>query len=99
MNIKKLKQGKTKLFLIFFFSKSIFHVFKNNDEVKKTLNRYPENLKSDFRRSSFCSLATINNNNSNVEINIPREDSYNSLQISYSSLQFNETLNVAANTH
>ena len=47
----------------------------------KTLSR--ELYKSDFYRYIPSSLATINNNNSNITIHIPREDSYTSLQNSY----------------
>ena len=53
--------------------------------------------KSEFHRYSSSGLATININNSNFEINIPREGSYFSLQNNYISLEFNETFNVAAN--
>ena len=66
--------------------------------LKNTETLAKELYKSDFRRYSTSSLANINNNNSNIEINIPRENTYISLQTIYISLQFNVTPNVAANT-
>ena len=57
----------------------------------KTLSR--ELNKSDFYRYIPNSLATINNNNSNVTIHVPREDSYISLQNSYIVLDFEVTHN------
>ena len=44
--------------------------------------------KSDFIKYSPSSLATINNNNSNISIIFPREDAYICLQNSYMSLEF-----------
>ena len=44
--------------------------------------------KSDFIKYSPSSLATINNNNSNISIIFPREDAYICLQNSYISLEF-----------
>ena len=44
--------------------------------------------KLDFMKYSSSSLATINNNNSNISINVPREDAYICLQNSYISLYF-----------
>ena len=44
--------------------------------------------KSDFFKYSPSSLATINNNNSNISIIFPREDAYICLQNSYISLEF-----------
>ena len=41
-----------------------------------------------FIKSSPSSLATINNNNSNISISLPREDAYICLQNSYISLEF-----------
>ena len=38
------------------------------------------NQKSDFIKYSPTSLATINNNNSNISISLPREDAYIGLQ-------------------
>ena len=43
--------------------------------------------KIDFIKYSPSSLATINNNNSNISINFPREDAYIYLQNSYISLE------------
>ena len=57
----------------------------------KTLSR--ELYKSDFYRYIPSSLATVNNNNSNITINIPREDSYISLQNSYILIDFEVTRN------
>ena len=44
--------------------------------------------KIDFIKYSPSSLATINNNNSNISIIFPREDAYICLQNSYMSLVF-----------
>ena len=55
----------------------------------KTLSR--ELYKSDFYRYIPNSLATVNNNNSNISIHIPREDTYISLQISYILIDFEVT--------
>ena len=44
--------------------------------------------KNDFIKYSPSSLATINNNNSNISIIFPREDAYICLQNSYISLEF-----------
>ena len=44
--------------------------------------------KIDFIEYSPSSLATINNNNSNISIIFPREDAYICLQNSYISLEF-----------
>ena len=44
--------------------------------------------KIDFIKYSPSSLATINNNNSNISIIFPREDAYICLQNSYTSLEF-----------
>ena len=44
--------------------------------------------KIDFIKYSPSSLATINNNNSNISIIFPREDAYICLQNSYISLEF-----------
>ena len=44
--------------------------------------------KIDFTKSSPSSLATINNNNSNISISWPREDTYICLQNSYISVEF-----------
>ena len=44
--------------------------------------------KIDFYKYSSSSLATINNNNSNFSISLPREDAYICLQNSYISLEF-----------
>ena len=44
--------------------------------------------KIDFTKSSPSSLATINNNNSNISISLPREDTYICLQNSYISVEF-----------
>ena len=44
--------------------------------------------KNDFIKYSPGSLATINNNNSNISISLPKEDAYISLQNSYISLEF-----------
>ena len=44
--------------------------------------------KIDFIKDSPSSLATINNNNSNISIIFPREDAYICLQNSYISLEF-----------
>ena len=44
--------------------------------------------KIDFIKYSPSSLATINNNNSNISISLPREDAYICLQNSYISLEF-----------
>ena len=42
----------------------------------------------DFIKYSPSSLATINNNNSNISISLPREDAYICLQNSYISIEF-----------
>ena len=75
----------------------IFKLFKktSNSKNTKTLSR---TLQISFYRFSLSSLATLNDNSSNIEINIPREVSYFTLQNIYISLQFNLTINVAANT-
>ena len=57
----------------------------------QTLSR--ELYKSDFYRYIPNSLATANNNNSNITIHIPREDSYISLQNSYVLVEFELTHN------
>ena len=44
--------------------------------------------KIDFIKYSPSSLATINNNNSNISISLPREDAYICLQNSYISIEF-----------
>ena len=44
--------------------------------------------KIDFIKYSPSSLATVNNNNSNISISLPREDAYICLQHSYISLEF-----------
>ena len=44
--------------------------------------------KMDFIKYSPSSLATVNNNNSNISINLPREDAYICLQNSYLALEF-----------
>ena len=44
--------------------------------------------KIDFIKYSHSSLATINNNNSNISPSLPREDAYICLQNSYISLEF-----------
>ena len=44
--------------------------------------------KIDFNKYSPSSLASINNNNSNISIIFPREDAYICLQNSYNSLEF-----------
>ena len=44
--------------------------------------------KMDFIKYSPSSLATVNNNNSNISINLPREDAYVCLQNSYLALEF-----------
>ena len=44
--------------------------------------------KIDFIKYSPSSLATVNNNNSNISISLPREDAYICLQNSYISLEF-----------
>ena len=44
--------------------------------------------KIDFIKYSSCSLATINNNNSNISISLPREDEYICLQHSFKSVDF-----------
>ena len=44
--------------------------------------------KIDFIEYSPSSLATINNNNSNISISLPREDAYICLQNSYISIEF-----------
>ena len=42
----------------------------------------------DFIKYSPSSLATINNNNSNISISLPREDAYIYLQNSFISVEF-----------
>ena len=44
--------------------------------------------KIDFIKYSPSSLSTINNNNANISISLPREDAYICLQNSYISLEF-----------
>ena len=44
--------------------------------------------KIDFIKYSPSSLATINNNNSNISISLPREDAYIYLQKSFISVEF-----------
>ena len=44
--------------------------------------------KIDFKKYSPSSLATINNNNSNISISLPREDAYICLQHSFISVEF-----------
>ena len=44
--------------------------------------------KIDFIKYSPSSLATVNNNNSNISISLPREDAYICLQNSFISLEF-----------
>ena len=44
--------------------------------------------KIDFIKYSPSSLATVNINNSNISISLPREDAYICLQNSYISLEF-----------
>ena len=44
--------------------------------------------KIELFKYSPSSLATINNNNSNISINFPREDAYIYLQNSFNSLEF-----------
>ena len=66
---------------------------KNN----KLLSR--ELYKADFYRYSPTFLATVNNNNSDIDINIPREDGYISLQNSYVLVEFEVRDNVVATTH
>ena len=54
-------------------------------------NKYPLDKpthKIDFIKYSPCSLATINNNNSNISISLPREVAYICLQNSYISVEF-----------
>ena len=43
--------------------------------------------KNDFIKHSPSNLATVNNTDSNNSINLPREDAYISLQLSYISLE------------
>ena len=43
--------------------------------------------KIDFIKYSPSYLATVNNTDSNISINLPREDAYISLQLSYISLE------------
>ena len=59
--------------------------------LKNTKSLSRELYKSDFYRYIPSSLATVNNNNSNITINIPREDSYISLQNSYILIDFEVT--------
>ena len=66
--------------------------------LKNTKKLSRELYKSDFYRYIPSSLATVNNNNNNIYINIPREDSYISLQNSYILVGFEVTHNVNANT-
>ena len=49
--------------------------------------------KIDFIKYSPSSLATINTNNSNISISLPREDAYICLQNSYISLEFEKLKN------
>ena len=82
-----------------FFSIINFYVKKNKVRFKKQTNIIQRAFKSRFHRHSPTSLATKNNNTSNVDINIPREVSYNSLQNSYILVQFEVTHNVNDNNH
>ena len=59
--------------------------------LKNTKKISRELYKSDFYRYIPSSLTTVNNNNSNITINIPREDSYISLQNSYILINFEVT--------
>ena len=59
--------------------------------LKNTKKLSRELYKSDFYRYIPSSLATVNNNNSNITINLPREDSYISLQNSYILIDFEVT--------
>ena len=63
---------------------------------KKCLSR--ELYKTDFYEYSPTSLAKININNNNLDINVSHEDSYISLQNSYFSVEFEVTHNVNAST-
>ena len=44
--------------------------------------------KNDFIKYSPSSLATINNANSNISVNLPKEDAYICLQHSFISVEF-----------
>ena len=44
--------------------------------------------KIDFRKYSPNALSTVNNDNSNISISLPREDSYICLQNSYITIDF-----------
>ena len=55
---------------------------KNKYDIDKPIR------KIDFIKYSPSSLATINNSNSNISINFPREDAYIYLQNSFISLEF-----------
>ena len=59
--------------------------------LKNTKTLSKELYKSDFYRYIPSSLTTVNNNNSNITIHIPREDSYISLQNSYILIDFEVT--------
>ena len=59
--------------------------------LKNTKKLSREFYKSDFYRYIPSSLTTVNNNNSNITINLPREDSYISLQKSYILIDFEVT--------
>ena len=61
--------------------------------LKNTKKLSRELYKSDFYRYIPSSLATVNNNNSNITINLHREDSYISLQNSYILINFEVTHN------
>ena len=50
--------------------------------------------KIDFIKDSPSSLTTVNNNNSNVSISLPREDAYICLQNSFISVEFEVLKNV-----
>ena len=59
--------------------------------LKNTKKLSREFYKSDFYRYIPSSLTTVNNNNSSITINLPREDSYISLQKSYILIDFEVT--------
>ena len=55
---------------------------KRNHTLMKSIHEF------DFIKCSPSSLATINNNNSNISISLPREDAYLCLQHSFISVEF-----------
>ena len=82
-----------------FFSNNNFYVYEKTFDLKNNKLLSRELYKADFYRYSPTSLATVNIDISNIDINIPREDSYISLQNSYVLFEFEVTHNDVATTH